>query len=480
MNSCARDTLPDVHAVPAARVPLRLAGWAALLLLSLLVPVASGAGPDHVPGEVLVKFRDTASTLGVQQALAARPDQRPVSGGVHRVGVRPGETVEQVILELEALPEVEYAEPNYIRRVQQLSPPNDSFFSDQWALRNSGQQGGQPGADIGALDAWAVTTGSRDVVVAIIDTGIDYTHPELIDNLWEGPGGVVGRDFVAGDLDPFDSAGHGTHIAGIIGARGNNGIGVAGVTWDVSLMALRAFNQSGQGTVDRIVAAIDYAVANGARVINASFGANRFSQFEYNAILRAAQAGVLFVASACNDGADNDAGGQNACYPASYDLPNIISVAATGRDDGMLSLSNYGATSVDLGAPGESILTISPLNGQSVNNTLVFVTGTSAAAAFVSGAAALLLAQNPGLDAGLLREALLDHVDPASNLFGRTVTGGRLNVAAALESDAALAQSTGGLRLASEGSSGRLGAVECLLLSIAALWLGARRHRQRA
>ncbi len=477
---------PDHHALPGARVPARrspscLAGLLALLLSAQLAPAAE---PDYVPGEVLVKFRDSATALGVQQSLAARPDQRPLSGGLHRVGVRPGETVEQVILELESQPEVEFAEPNYLRHVQQISV-NDTLFSNQWALRNTGQQGGQPGADISALEAWAITTGSREVIVAVIDSGIDRDHPDLSANLWNGPGGRIGWDFIGIDDDPNDTAGHGTYMAGIIGARGNNNTGIAGTAWSVSLMPLRVFNANGSGTVSDITAAIDFAVANGARVINASFGANRFSQSERSAIQRAAQAGVLVVASACNQGADNDTGsGQNTpCYPASYDLPNILSVAATGRDDGLLGMSNYGASSVDLGAPGDDILTTAPRSGQTASNPYVFVSGTSASSAFVSGAAALLLAHNPALDAGLLREALLDSVDPAPNLVGRTVTGGRLNVAAALDSLPAQAQSggTGGNRqgaMPGGGGSGRLGAAECLLLLLfAACRAGWRRAR---
>lgn len=482
MYPAARITVPVVDTAAVAGVPFRLHSVALpiLLGLALFVPFVQAAEPDHVPDEVLVKFRHEASVFGVQQALTGRPDQRPVGASLHRVGLRAGETVEQVILELEALPEVEYAEPNYIRRVQQLSPPNDSSFGNQWGLHNTGQTlpvqqgfGGQPGADIDALAAWAVTTGSRDVVVAIIDTGIDHTHPELSGNLWSGPGGVIGRDFIDGDSEPFDTAGHGTRIAGIIGARGNNNLGIAGISWDVSLMALRAFGTDGRGTVANIVAAIDYAIANNARIINASYGESRFSRVERDALQRAALEGILVVAAACNSGADSDVPSQ-ACYPASYDLPNVISVAATDRADALIPASNYGANTVHLGAPGEHILTTSPLNGRTVNNSLVFVTGTSAAAAFVSGAAALLLAQNPGLDAELLRVALLDNVDPAGNLLGRTVTGGRLNAAAALGSDEALAQSSG-IRRPSAGSSGSVGGWEWLyLLAFAALLYGRR------
>jgi subtilisin family serine protease len=476
---------PPVHAIAAVKVPLRRRLALLLPLLGLLLPpqLAHSADADHFPGEVLVKFRAEATVLGVEQALAARPGQRLIAEGLHRVGIRPGETVEQVILELEALPEIEYAEPDYLRRVQQLSPPNDPFFGSQWALHNTGQtlpvpQGfpGQPGADISALEAWTITTGSHDVVVAVVDTGIDRNHPELSANLWSDVNGNIGRDYVSGGNDPHDAAGHGTRMSGIIGARGGNGIGMAGVAWEVSLMALRAFNEDGEGRCSNIAAAFDFARLNGARIINASFGANRFCMTEYQALQRADAAGVLVVASACNQGEDNDAsnGQQPPCYPASYNLPNIISVAATDNGDGLLASSNYGANSVHLGAPGQNILTTDPLNGRAVDIAMVYVSGTSAAAALVSGAAALLLARNPDLDAVLLREALLENVDPAPNLVGRTITGGRLNVARALDSEAALAQAAS-VRLPAAGGSGASGRLELLsLILCAALLAGAR------
>lgn len=476
------------HAVTPRRVPTRHAIGVVLALAVLLPSVGLAAELGYVPGEVLVKFRDDASVLGVQQVLAGREEHRRLSDRVGQLRIRPGETVEQVVLELEALPEVEYAEPNYLRQVQQVAPPNDPRFDWQWALHNTGQAlpvpetfPAMPGADIGALAAWSHTTGSHDVVVAIIDTGVDLEHPELAPNRWQGSDGNAGRSFIGSSTDTRDLEGHGTRMAGIIGARGANGIGMAGVSWDVSLMVLRVFGSSGSGSVDNIVAAIDYAVANGAQIINASFGATRTaSRFEREAIAAAGAAGVLFVAAACNDGADNDnsAGDTNPCYPASYDLPNIIAVAATDSADGLIPESNYGARTVHLGAPGRNILTLSPLlPGQSVNDSLNFVTGTSAAAAFVTGAAALLLAQNPALDAGLMRAALLENVEPATNLQARTVSGGRLDVARALASDTASMQSSG--TRAPTSGSGSIGAPELICLLVGILLLQVRRLRKR-
>ena len=441
---------------------------------------------DYVPGEVLVKFRDDASVLGVSQVLAARRGDAPDAGNVSRVEIRPGETVEQVVLELQALPEVEFAEPNYIRRIQRT--PNDPEFGRQWALRNTGQLvnigppvGLQAGnADIGAIEAWDTTTGSRDVVVAVVDTGIDLNHPDLVDNLWSGPGGVRGHDFVDNDGTPNDDHGHGTSVAGVIGARGGNGLGIAGTAWEVSLMPVRAFGSDGQGDVRRIVAAIDFARERGAHVINASFGANRFSMNEYRALQRAEQAGILIVAAACNEGADNDAvGGQEEpCYPASYDLPNIIAVAATDNADALLGASNYGATSVDLGAPGVSILSLGRTRPTGPSVPLVTDSGTSIAAAFVTGAAALLLSHNGDLDVAGLRAALLDNVDPASNLAGRTATGGRLNVARALGSVPA-GPPPRTMSASGRGSGGGGGSWEWLTLLVLVLRLGTRRCAPR-
>lgn len=439
---------------------------------------------DYRPGEVLVKFRDGASVLGVNQVLAARPGHVPVTAEVSRIGIRPGETVEQVVLELQALPEVEFAEPNYVRRIQRA--PDDPEFGVQWALRNTGQvvnlgpplgaQPGNAGADIGATEAWDTTIGSRNVVVAVIDTGIDLNHPELAGNLWARSNGVRGRDFVDGDSDPRDTHGHGTSIAGVIGARTDNGRGMAGTAWEVSLMALRVFGDDGRGSNDNIVAAIEYARQNGARVINASFGSEGFSSIEYNALRRAGEQGILVVAAACNEGANNDvtAGGNRSCYPASYDLPNIISVAATDNADTLIFSSNYGVETVDLGAPGIGILSLG-LSRSNGSIPLALNTGTSIAAAFVSGAAALLLARNGGLSVAELRTALLDNVDPASGLAGRVATGGRLNVAAALASVPAGPQSAG--TSTPRGSSGGGGAWTVYASILLLLVYGARRLR---
>lgn len=471
---------------------LLLAAWAPVQGL-----VAAGVpGADYVPGEVLVQFRDGAAVLGVEQVLAARPGHAPVAGRVSRLALRPGETPEQVAAELEALPEVEFAEPNYLRALQLL--PNDPAFAGQWALRNEGQPvasgggdpGGSPGADIGATEAWDVTTGSRSVVVAVIDTGIDLTHPEFVDNLWAGPDGEFGWDFIEGDGEPQNTHedGHGIAVAGVIGARGDNGLAMTGTAWAVSLMSLRVFRDDGLAPVSDIVAAIDFARDNGARVINASFGRKpgddgepSFSRIEYDAIRAAGDAGLLFVAAACNHGADNDVPGPDApCYPASYNLPNIIAVAASNNTDDLLESSSYGAITVDLAAPGEGIVSLGVRGPGERGEPLGLFSGTSIAAAFVSGTAALLLARNPALTPAELKAAILDNADSLRRRGERVGTGGRLNAAAALASVPAGTRPPASPPQADAGGGGGGGgAVDPLALLAALAVLGAATAARR-
>jgi subtilisin family serine protease len=246
-------------------------------------------------------------------------------------------------------PSVDYAQEDF--RVHITGPviPNDPQFSSLWGLHNAGQTGGTPDADIDAPEAWGITTGSSNTVVAVIDTGVDYTHPDLAANIWvnaddpstpqmegEIPGNnidddnngfiddVHGYDFVNNDGDPMDDLFHGTHVAGTIGALGNNGIGVTGVNWNVRIMALKFLDASGYGYTSGAIAALNYAVANGATISNTSWGGGPFDQGLYDAIQAAGNAGHIFVAAAGNESSNNDS---FPAYPASYDLPNIISVA---------------------------------------------------------------------------------------------------------------------------------------------------------
>jgi subtilisin family serine protease len=341
------------------------------------------------------------------------------------------------------MPEVLYAEPNYIYTINGGSRnpatppptahnpeddlptvfPNDPSFSKLWGMRNDTTVG----ADIAAVNAWAINKGSRNVIVGIVDTGVDYTHPELAPNMWSMPGRpeVHGYNAINDSLDPIDDESHGTHVAGTIGARGGNGQGVTGVNWQVSIMALKFLRSDGSGSLSDAIKAIDWGVAHGARVLNNSWGGGGYAQSLYDSIDVARKAGVLFVAAAgnTNGGNDND---RSPTYPASYALDNIISVAATTSTDGIASFSHYGKKSVHLGAPGEGIYSTKP------GNSYQSLSGTSMACPHVTGAAALLLSNNPSLSYKALKDSLLSSVDPISSLKNKTTTGGRLNVYRAL------------------------------------------------
>jgi subtilisin family serine protease len=313
-------------------------------------------------------------------------------------------------------------------------------------LSNTGQTGGTAGADIAAPRAWSTTTGDADTVVAVIDTGTDINHPDLKNNVWINPGETAGNgvdddkngyvddvngwDFHNNDASVYDAASedsHGTHVAGTIAAEGNNGIGVTGVNWKAKIMPLKFLGPNG-GYTSNAVKAIDYAVAKGAKISNNSWGGGGYSQTLKDAISRADASGHLFIAAAGNGGSDGigDDNDATPSYPASYDNPNIVSVAATDSKDALAGFSNYGGASVDLAAPGVGILSTLP------GNTYGSYNGTSMATPHVSGVAALLKSKNPAADDATLKERLIKSVDARSNLSGKTTTGGRLNAAEAL------------------------------------------------
>jgi subtilisin family serine protease len=338
---------------------------------------------------------------------------------------------------------VAYVEPNFV--LQTAAVPNDPSYSRLWGLNNIGQSGGLRDADIDAPEAWNITTGSRDVVVAVIDTGVDYNHPDLKANMWTNPGetpgdgidndkngfvdDVYGYDFANNDANPMDDDDHGTHVAGTIGAVGNNGTGVVGVSWNVSLMAVKFLGTRG-GTTANAIKAVQYVTTMrkaGVNVVasNNSWGGGAFNQSLKDAIDEGGKAGILFVAAAGNEANDND---ESAVYPTSYASESIISVAATDRRNRLANFSNYGETSVDIGAPGVDIYSTLP-NGGYGN-----LSGTSMAAPQVSGAIALLAAAKPGLTAAELKAAILSTAQPIPALAGKVATGGLLNVHEALRS----------------------------------------------
>jgi len=352
-----------------------------------------------------------------------------------------GKSVKAAMEVLRKNPAVKYVEPNY--RWSKSVIPTDPSFGSLWGLNNTGQSGGTLDADIDAVEAWETTTGSSDVVIGIIDTGVDYSHEDLADNMWQNPGEIAddgidndgngyiddiyGIDTLNVDTDPMDDDSHGTHVAGTIGAVGGNDIGVVGVNHDVSIAACKFLGDDGGSTAGAIEC-VDYFtglknLGINIRATNNSWGGGGFSQALKDTITAAGEADILFVAAAGNAGQDNDA---SPSYPASYDNDNLVSVASTNRNDEDSTYS-YGLTSVDLAAPGSSILSTIP------NNGYASYSGTSMATPHVTGAAALVWSLNPELTALEVKQMLMDTGDNNAWAQGRTVSGKRLNVANAIE-----------------------------------------------
>jgi len=398
----------------------------------------------YVPGELLVKFRSGVSrhlAQATHRYLGSRTIKRFRRINVDHIKIPEGSSVEEAISVYRLDPDVEYAEPNYIRRAFLM--PNDPDFDKLWGLHNTGQTGGTQDADIDAPEAWDTQTGSSNVVIAVIDTGADLDHVDIIDNIWKNtgedwlggspgndgwdndgngkPDDYYGWDFVNNDNDPDDDNApdyHGTHVSGIIGARGNNNVGITGVCWSASIVPLKILAANGIGSVASEIEAIDYAIDKGAKIINVSSGGKDFSQSEYEAIKSARDAGLLFVAAAGNDGEDNDS---FPVYPASYDLNNIVAVAATDHNDSRASWSNYGPTSVDVAAPGVNIYSTK------AGDSYQYLSGTSMAAPHVSGLAALIWAADNSLTYTQVKDRILNGVDPRSSMDGKILTGGRIN-----------------------------------------------------
>ncbi len=430
-----------------------------LLFLLALGGAVTAEETDYKPGVLLVRFADVAgqppdtqtkndilsSLLGCSCSPVAR--EYTLVPGLTLVQLPPGVSETEARIILTQSPSILYAELDY--ELELLAVPSDSRFSELWGLNNTGQTGGNLDADIDAPEAWDIETGSSGVVVAVTDTGVYYTHSDLQDNMWvntgEIPGNgidddgngyiddIYGYDTGDNDGDPLDDsvsvyAGHGTHVAGTIGAVGNNGIGVTGICWDVAIMAVKIADANGSMWTDAAVAGIQYATENAADVMNASWGGYSFSQAVYDAIEAAEDEGILFVAGAANDAIDNDA---VPFYPASYDLDNIISVMATNHADQITYYSNYGATTVDLAAPGgEQSYTSDPCGILSTvpQNGYDFYQGTSMASPHVAGACAFLLSADPTLSYTDVKQILLTTVDPIEGLDGLCVSGGRLNI----------------------------------------------------
>ncbi|OWK43728.1 S8 family serine peptidase [Fimbriiglobus ruber] len=386
--------------------------------------------PIYDPTRVLVTFANTGTDAANEAELAASPlasGVAPLGFGEYSVNLVSGTTVTAAAPVFATMPGVVAAGPDY--EVSVSAVPNDPSYSLQWALNN-------PTSGISAPAAWNVTTGTGKTIVAVIDTGVDYTDPDLAPNMWRNPNAgtdgsglgydLYGADFADNTGDPMDDDGHGTNVAGILGAAGNNGIGVAGVDWNVQIMALKFMGSDGTGYTSNAVRAMDFAVSHGAKIINESWGGATGDPTLAAAIARAQAAGVIVVTAAGNGGTNNDTTG---FYPADYiaQSNNVVTVAATDSNNNLASFSNYGANTVMLAAPGVNILSTLP------GNTYGYMTGTSMATPFVSGALALLWDDHPTWSYEQVIAKLKASVDPLPSLAGKTITGGRLDVAKLLD-----------------------------------------------
>ena len=405
-----------------------------------------------VAKEVIIKFKsiNQQTVENVRKNQDADNVEALNGGGIYLLHSR-SKNVSTLIQELLKRSDIEYVEPNYI--LQALGLPNDPSFGSLWGLQNTGQNNGcgsscygsaigAVGADIKATSAWDVSTGSTGNVVAVVDTGINYNHPDLAANVWSAPSsfsvkigsrtitcaaGTHGFNAINNTCNPLDDNNHGSHVSGTIGAVGNNGIGVTGINWTTRIMGAKFLNSGGSGTLANAINAIEFTIqakaafagSSGAnvRILSNSWGGGGFSQALQDEINKANSNEMLFVAAAGNSSANNDT---VASYPANYNLPNVISVAATNNKDTLASFSNYGASKVQLGAPGVDVLS-TLINGYG------YYSGTSMATPHVSGAAALVLSKC-SLNTNALKSNLLNNVDALSALSGKVSTGGRLNV----------------------------------------------------
>jgi subtilisin family serine protease len=408
---------------------------------------------EYVKDELLVRFAPNIPKATIDQINATIGAQVlqsfQIVSNLYLVKIPAHLSVPEAIARYKGYANVLYAEPNFIVRTAQhvQLTPNDPNFTQLWGLHNTGQTGGTPDADIDAPEAWDITTGSSSVVVFVIDTGVDYNHPDLNANLWRNPGeipsngidddgngyvdDVYGIDTYYNDTDPFDGDGHGTHVSGTIGAIGNNNVGVVGVNWSVKIGHCKFLSDSGSGSTAGAISCLQYILnlkqtgnpANDIIATNNSWGGGGFSQALHDAIKAHMNAGILFIAAAGNAGANNDTA---LFLPASYYLPNVISVAATTHTDAKAGFSNYGRRTVHVGAPGQDILSTVP------GNSYDTFSGTSMATPHVTGLAALIKAQFPSFTWYQIRNRILATGDVTTGMQNVTISDRRINAYGAL------------------------------------------------
>ena len=400
---------------------------------------------ESVPGEFVVKLKPgmmRMSTQALSTQLNGFVTQKISGQNIVVVKKAVFQTNDSAVKSLNENPMVEIAEPNYIYKINKA--PTDPMYSQTWGLGNIGQadpknQVGVAGIDINAERAWEIQTGTREKIIAVIDTGIDYTHPDLVDNMWtndaekNGTAGVdddnngvvddiYGYNAITGTGNAKDDQGHGSHCAGTIGARANNGIGVAGVNWNVRMMAVKFLDAGGSGSLADAIKAIDYATKMGAHVLSNSWGGGGFSQTLLDSIQRSNDAGAIFIAAAGNSYNNNDS---SPSYPATYQVANVMSVAAIDNRGAKADFSNYGKKTVHLGAPGVNVMSTTGGGYQSYS-------GTSMATPHVAGVAALLWANEPNLTAAEVKARLIATARPLASMKGKTRTGGMVDAYGAL------------------------------------------------
>ncbi|MGI6595613.1 MAG: S8 family peptidase [Candidatus Ratteibacteria bacterium] len=391
-----------------------------IFFLSAFSLFAARKNAPYVEGDVLVRFISSdikpeyhSKTRSLNLTKTKEYRSFPA---LYHLKLPAGVDTKKVIEELSSDPEVLYAEPNYI--YEAFNVPNDQYYEGlQWALPK-----------INLPSAWDKTTGSSDVIIAVIDSGVDYNHPDLYDNIWTDSENYPGYNAIENNADPMDDVNHGTHCAGIIGAVGNNGIGVCGVNWTIKIMALKFIDTNNQGTAQHAINCIDYIIRRkeeGENIVavNGSWGGDEYSDSLYDAIERLETEGILFVASAGNSGDNNDV---SPIYPASYSLPNIISVASSNNNDERSGFSNYGRASVHIAAPGSLIYSTIP------SENYGYKSGTSMAAPFVAGIAGLISDYTDERDAIKLKDVILKSAMRLPQWTNSVIIGGRLNAEEAL------------------------------------------------